>query len=570
VPTSQASKPKRRNRVRSTRITVQDDAIFLKSILENIPDMIFVKDASDLRFIRLNKAGLELLGLSLKQLMGKNDYDFFPKKEADFFTAKDRGVLKSRKLLDIPEEPIHTRRKGVRYLHTKKIPILDASGRPQYLLGISEDITEKKIVKEALQKAYESLETRVQARTAELSRMNQELRQMIAERKSAEMALRESEERYRRVLSALVEGVVVIDATGKILSANPGAERILGAPARKLRGLSILNPVWGVLREDGTPTPKEEFFTVKSLNTGESFSNVIIALRRPDGQLLWLNGNTQPLFRPGEKMPYAVVASFFDITSRRHLEEEIQKLNAELEHNVKLRTAELTLANEDLESFSYSISHDLRAPLRAIEGFSQVLLDDYQEKLDAEGNRLLTAVRRNALRMAQLIDDLLAFSRIGRKNLTQQPVAMHALVESVVEELRSAEPKRLVNIVLKSLPDAEGDPAMIRQVWTNLLSNGLKFTQRQSKPHIEIGSSQEDGQVVYYVRDNGAGFDMQFADKLFGVFQRLHKLEEFDGTGVGLAIVHRIVRKHGGRVWAESRVEQGATFYFSLPSPPVS
>jgi PAS domain S-box-containing protein len=403
-------------------------------------------------------------------------------------------------------------------------------------------------------------------KAAELVRINQELRQMINERKSAEMALRESEERYRRVLSALVEGVVVIDAAGKIISANPGAERILGAPAEKLLGLSIMNPAWGVLREDGSPCPSEEFFTIKSLRTGESFSNIIIGLHRPDGQLLWLDGNTQPLFRPGKTAPYAVVASFFDITHRMQLEAEIQKLNADLEQKVNQRTSDLTLANEDLESFSYSISHDLRAPLRAIEGFSQALLEDHQKNLDAEGKRLLKSVSRNALRMAQLIDNLLAFSRIGRKNLIQQKVTMNPLVKSVVAELLSVEPKRSVATDIKSLTDAQGDSAMIRQVWTNLLSNALKFTRRQPEPHIEVGCSEENGQLVYYVRDNGAGFDMQFADKLFGVFQRLHEPEEFEGTGVGLAIVQRIVRKHGGRVWAESRVNQGATFYFSLPN----
>jgi PAS domain S-box-containing protein len=528
---------------------LHDDRMFLNSILDNIPDMIFVKDANSLRFVRFNKAGETLVGIKQKNLIGKNDYDIFPKKEADFFTRKDRAVLRSGKLADIPEEPIHTRKRGIRILHTKKIPLLDAFGKPQYLLGISEDITARKNAEEALRKAYEDLETRVHERTAELSRMNK--------------ALRESEERYRLLLSSLVEGVVMIDAKGRIISVNPGAERILGYKEKELIRKTITDARWGALHEDGLPVAPKDFFITASLLTGKPIANALIALRRADGQLIWLNGNTQPLFRPGQAEPYAVVASFFDVTSPKRMQAEIQTLNAQLEQKVEQRTSELKAAISELEAFSYSVSHDLRAPLRAIEGFSGILLEDHAASLNEEGKRLLQVVRKNSLHMSQLIDDLLSFSRIARKDFIKKRVPMADLARVVVEDLRQGQKESTISV--GELPDAFGDTALLRQVWVNLLSNAFKFSRHTPSPRIEIGARKGARETVYYVRDNGVGFDMKYAGKLFGVFQRLHSIEEFEGTGVGLAIVQRIVHKHGGRVWAEARVNEGATFYFSLP-----
>jgi len=523
--------------------------MFLNSILDNIPDMIFVKDAKDLRFVRFNKAGETLLGIKQKNLIGKNDTDLFPKKEADFFIRKDRAVLRSGRLTDIPEEPIHTRKQGIRVLHTKKIPLLDASGKPQYLLGISEDITARKNAEEALRKAYENLEIRVHERTAELSRINK--------------ALRESEERYRTLVSALAEGVVVIDIQGKIISANAGAERIIGLKAEQLVGQTIFDPRWGVLHEDGTPSGSEDFFTLASLRTGKPFQNIVIGLRRGDGALIWLNGSTQPLFHPGQAKPYAVVTSFFDVTGRRRMQAEIQALNTQLEQKVEQRTSELKAAITELEAFSYSVSHDLRAPLRAIEGFSGILLEEHAGSLNEEGKRLLQVVRKNSLHMSQLIDDLLSFSRVVRKDFIKKRVPMEDLARVVVEELRQGQQEAKVS--LGHLPDAFGDTALLRQVWVNLLSNAFKFSRHSPSPRIEIGARNGARQTVYFVRDNGVGFDMKYAGKLFGVFQRLHNIEEFEGTGVGLAIVQRIVSKHGGKSWAEARLNEGATFYFSLP-----
>jgi signal transduction histidine kinase len=228
-------------------------------------------------------------------------------------------------------------------------------------------------------------------------------------------------------------------------------------------------------------------------------------------------------------------------------------------------SANLKSANEELEAFSYSVSHDLRTPLRAINGFSRAVTEDYADRLDDEGKRLLDVISHNAKKMGQLIDDLLAFSRIGRLELKKQETDMHALVNSVAQDLKQTASGRIIQIDIKPLPAAMGDPAMIRQIIVNLLSNAIKFSQPRDSIIIEIGSRPDELENVYYVKDHGVGFDMLYADKLFGVFQRLHGQEQFEGTGVGLALVQRIVHRHSGRLWAEGKVNEGATFYFTLP-----
>lgn len=256
-----------------------------------------------------------------------------------------------------------------------------------------------------------------------------------------------------------------------------------------------------------------------------------------------------------------------EIVQRKRAEQAIRQLNAELEERVHSRTAELEAANKELEAFAYSVSHDLRAPLRAIDGFSRKVVMDYGGKLDDEGRRQLQVVRDNAKGMGKLIDDLLAFSRMGRREMALQPLDMDAMVRGVADELHAAEPQRAIEFAFSPLPLAWGDAAMLRQVWVNLLANAVKFSHQRQVAHIEIGGRTETGETIYWVKDDGAGFDMQYAGKLFGVFQRLHRQDEFEGTGVGLAIVQRILHRHNGRIWGEGKPDAGATFWFALPLP---
>jgi signal transduction histidine kinase len=251
------------------------------------------------------------------------------------------------------------------------------------------------------------------------------------------------------------------------------------------------------------------------------------------------------------------ISFLFYLYRRKKYEQNILQLNADLAQNV----AELNNANKELESFSYSVSHDLRAPLRIIDGFSKVLAEDYKDKLDSEGVRFINTIRNNAQHMGQLIDDLLNFSRISRQELAIHEIDMGKVVEQVIASFRQLSPPPAADIQIINLTNEH----LIRQVWTNLISNAVKYSRKKENPVIRISTQETDTEIVYSIEDNGVGFDMEFADKLFGVFQRLHKVTEYEGTGVGLALVSRIVTRHHGRVWAESVEGAGATFYFSLP-----
>ncbi len=239
----------------------------------------------------------------------------------------------------------------------------------------------------------------------------------------------------------------------------------------------------------------------------------------------------------------------------------IRTLNKELQQSI----AEVSHANKELEAFSYSVSHDLRAPLRAIDGFTEILLREYSTKLDDEGKRICSIITGNSKKMGQLIDELLALSRLGRAEMHFSPINMKTLVNGVYLELTTPEMRQRINFHLDDLKKAPGDPILIRQVWMNLIANAIKFSSHRERPVISVLCREEEDQVVYCVQDNGAGFNMQYAGKLFGVFQRLHSEKEFEGTGVGLAIVQRIVHRHGGKIWAEGEVDKGAAFFFSLP-----
>lgn len=229
------------------------------------------------------------------------------------------------------------------------------------------------------------------------------------------------------------------------------------------------------------------------------------------------------------------------------------------------KNKELEYANKELESFSYSVSHDLRAPLRALDAYSKILEEDYSKVLDAEGKRLLGNIQYNAKKMGALVDDLLSFSRLGKNEIKKSSINMHEMVESVLNEIKGSMPHK-ASVKIHTLLPANADNILLQQVWVNLISNSIKYSRKKEKPSVEIGSVKSKGETTYYIKDNGAGFDMEYAGKLFGVFQRLHNEKEFEGTGIGLAIVERIIAKHGGRVWAEAKLNEGAIFYFALPN----
>jgi PAS domain S-box-containing protein len=262
--------------------------------------------------------------------------------------------------------------------------------------------------------------------------------------------------------------------------------------------------------------------------------------------------------------PLRMVGTCLDITERKQAEDEVRRLNSELEQRVRDRTAQLEESNKELEAFSYSVSHDLRAPLRAIDGFTRILTGDYAPQLDTEGQRVCSVIHENTRKMSQLIDDLLAFSRLGRTEMSLSPIDMATMANSVFHELTTPESRAHIDFQVGVLPPAVADPTLMRQVWMNLLSNAIKFSSKRERAIIRVSAQQSQGENVYVVQDHGAGFEMQYVGKLFGVFQRLHTSREFEGTGVGLALVQRVVRRHGGRVWAEGESDKGATFYFAL------
>jgi PAS domain S-box-containing protein len=386
------------------------------------------------------------------------------------------------------------------------------------------------------------------------------LEQEIAERKQAEEALRESEERFRSLVEHSPDGVVLVDEAGNVLEWNPGAEQIIGLAPAETVGRPLMEVQFQVALEerraledrDRVAAMYAELFEKGDAPWLHGLQEVEV--QRPDGARRTIQTLVFPI---QTARGYRAGSIIRDVTERRRAEQAVRELNEELEQRVRERTAEL-------ESFVYSVSHDLRSPLRAMSGFSHILLQDYAQHLPDGAQRYLGMVQDGAVQMGRLIDDLLAFSRLGRSPLKKQEVEPGRLVHKVLEELHPTYQERQVEISVGDLPACQADPGLLRQAYANLIANALKFTRNCDVAQIEIGCLQEGEEQIYYVRDNGVGFDMQYADKLFGVFQRLHRATEYEGTGVGLAIVQRIVHRHGGRVWTEAAPGKGATFYFTL------
>jgi len=368
-----------------------------------------------------------------------------------------------------------------------------------------------------------------------------------------------SKRRIAGIVASISDGFTVFDSDWRILYVNEPGAQLARRPATELIGRNI----WTMF-----PAAVGTEFWTKMHEAMREQRPLHFEHQSLDGKR-WFGHTVYPSYE-------GVTLYTRDMTDEKHARADleaakgqIERMNTELEDRVQQRTAQLNATIGELEAFSYTVSHDLRAPLRAIDGFSRLLFEDYHSKLDSEGQRLLEVIRNSTVKMGKLVDGLLAFSRLGRQVIGSSLIDMEELAREAFGEATTMENPQHVEVKFADLPAAIGDKVLLRQVFINLFSNAMKFTRGRQPAIIEAGSTTANDENVFYIKDNGAGFDMRYADKLFGVFQRLHAVTEFEGTGLGLAIVQRIVHRHGGRVWAEGKPDEGATIYFSLPKVQV-
>ncbi len=517
----------------SERKKAEEKIAHIANLLEKASDAIYSIDASNC-ILTWNKAAEILYGYTRDEVLQKAAAEILKpeipirhgteiKKE-----LAEKGFWKG--------ELVHTRKDGARLWIFASITILkNEKGEEEESVCICRDITE-------LKKAGE-----------EVKRVNEELKQLNNEK--LHYSLKEVSDYKYALDKACI--VAITNQKGIITYVNENFCSISKYSEAELIGQDhrIINSGYH----------SKEFIRRLWVTIGNGITwKGEIKNRAKDGTYYWVDTTIVPFLNEHGK-PYQYVAIRADITERKNAVEELKKLNEQLEEHVNNRTQLLELANKELESFSYSVSHDLRAPLRAIGGYSRILQEDYEQVLDAEGNRLLNNIITNSKRMGRLIDDLLSFSRMSRKEITQTDINMYLLVNECLEELFFDKSSHNYTVDIGDLHACFGDSTMLKQVWQNLLDNAIKYSSKNAKPHVVIGSNDDGLSTIYYVKDNGVGFDMKYVHKLFGVFQRLHSNEEFEGTGVGLALVKRIINKHDGNVWAESEPGIGSTFYFSIP-----
>lgn len=473
----------------------------------------------DGRLLSANSTFCELLESTLEELKGRHLNELVHPDDFGKMIVQFQQLVKGEIDTYQAEERYITRKKNIKWVKVNVTVSRNDSGEIKSVIAIVQDVSERKQTEEKLRTSETNLRFVLDTSDTAYILLDAEMRIVTTNRLANQWTVAE----FDRHLN---EGDYFIDLI---------PERVRQA------GLTIIQNSM-----QGTPHVYEERYTDRK------------------GIQAWYHVRFDSVKdERGNVIGLCIAAS--DTTRYRAAQAEIKSMNDSLEKKVKERTSELEIANKELEAFTYSVSHDLMAPLRIIDGFSQVLLDDYRNKLDEEGFQTLQVIKRNATRMGELVNDLLNLARLGRANLVKRNLDMTDLVTAVIDEMRFSTNKLAAKIKLHELKPADCDHTLIKQVWSNLLSNAIKYSKNKENPQIEIGCVDKSGQIVYYIKDNGVGFDTQYSGKLFGVFQRLHKATDFPGTGVGLAIVYRIITRHGGKVWADAKVNEGAVFYFTLP-----